>query len=160
MQMVSINISTRGTSRASEFSRVNEFAFFVMFGEARPIPIIDESKDSKAAATWQRLRRDEETSARSRGRPNQFFPVFVRDDDQEIMGIGEPVPKGISRDSISAPDGCSAVFPIRKDGMEMVWGVTGKTLESLVSDGFVRVGPATNEHQPYHLTYYCLLEEN
>lgn len=153
IQMVSINISTRGTSRAAEFSRVNEFAFFAMFGEARPIPVIDATKDSKSAATWQRLRRDEDTSARARGRPNQFYPVFVRHSDKKIVGVGEPLEKNASRDAIVTPEGCAAVFPIRKDGTEMVWGVTAKTLRKLVADGFVRVGPASNDYQPYHLTY-------
>ena len=73
-QMVSITISPRGTSRANEFSRVDEFAFMhVILGQVQlSVGAVDSEEQSEAR--WQYLRRDERTSTRAAGRPEPVFP--------------------------------------------------------------------------------------
>jgi adenine-specific DNA-methyltransferase len=75
-QMVSITISPRGTSRANEFSRVAEYAFIVYLGGVQ-LSVSAGDSSRLPTARWQYLRRDERTSTRAAGRPNQFFPLHI-----------------------------------------------------------------------------------
>lgn len=161
IQMVSVTISPRGTSRSAEFSRVDEYAFFVMFGDARPGARDVVAETNRQEVRWQYLRRDERTSARTAGRPNQFFPIFVSNATGKIVEVGKPLTPGTSRDTVRAMKGCTTVFPVKADGTEMVWGVTPTALRRLVEDGFVRVTKGEkNVHQPYTISYLRGLRKN
>ncbi len=150
VQMVSITISPRGTSRTNEFSRIDEYAFFVFIGRAG---VVGTSDGHDAEARWQYLRRDERTSERAAGRPNQFFAIYVNDQTGQIEHIGEPLGPAAGRDSAPARPGCTAVFPVKADGTEMVWGLTGPTLADVVAKGFVRVSPGRHPYQRYTISY-------
>lgn len=151
-QMVSITISPRGTSRANEFSRVDEYAFIVFLGGVQ-LSVSAGDSGRLPTARWQYLRRDERTSTRAAGRPNQFFPIYISDGTGRIEFVGEPIAAGADRSSVSAREGSTAVFPIRDDGTEMVWGLTAPSLRKVLSDGFVRVSPGSNVYQPWNITY-------
>jgi adenine-specific DNA-methyltransferase len=57
--------------------------------------------------------------------------------------------------------GTVAVFPVRANNTEMVWGLTGPALKKALTGGFVRVAPsATNPHQPFTISYVTGLEKN
>lgn len=143
IQMVSSVIKPEGTNRPAEFSRTNEFLFFVMFSDARVIPTNDDMSGRRAPATevpieWRNLRRRENSSVRA-ARPNQFYAVFVNEHTCSIHSVGEPLPPDVDRQSVVPPTGCVAVFPLKPDGTEMLWGLTPSALQSLVSNGFARV---------------------
>jgi adenine-specific DNA-methyltransferase len=145
-QMVSTIIKPEGTNRFGEFSRTNEFIFFVMSGEARVVPTTDDMSgrsDSRIGAPleWRNLRRRENSSTRS-ARPNQFYAVFVDPRAGAIHSIGNALPLNVDRHSIVAPDGCFALFPLKPDGTEMLWGVTPDRLRGLVAEGYARVANA------------------
>lgn len=53
---------------------------------------------------------------------------------------------------VEAPDGLVAVFPIREDGVEMEWGLTGPSLMQAAADGFVRATPG-HDKQPFIISY-------
>jgi adenine-specific DNA-methyltransferase len=152
IQMVSITISPRGTSRANEFSRVDEFAFFVLMGNAALSDASTEGGE-EPEARWQYLRRDERTSTRDSGRPNQFYPIYVDNATGRVREVGDPIDPAADRSVAPHVDGCTAIFPIRSDGTEMVWGTTAPTLRKLVTDGFVRVSGGVNPHQSYTVAY-------
>jgi adenine-specific DNA-methyltransferase len=153
IQMVSITISPRGTSRSNEFSRVDEYAFIVYLGSVQlAVTAAAESGELKQAR-WQYLRRDERTSTRNSGRPNQFFPIFVNRATGRIASVGDALPVGVPRNSVRAPNGTLAVFPVREDGTEMVWGLTAPALRRILADGFVRIAAGTNPHQQWNITY-------
>ncbi|HEY3672023.1 MAG TPA: DNA methyltransferase [Acidimicrobiia bacterium] len=157
-QMVSVTISPRGTSRANEFSRIDEYAFFVFLGD---VQLSSGSGDAGEVveARWQYLRRDERTSTRASGRPRQFFPIYV-DVSGRIAGVGSPLPPGSDRRDAPQLPGCATVFPVRADGTEMVWGLTGPALERINSEGYVRVSGGTHDLQPYTITYLRGVEKN
>lgn len=143
-QMVSVLISAKGTMRRRGFSRVNEYVFFVLVGEAAVQPSPTNmltgkvSSASRADVTWLQLRRREPTSVRST-RPNQFFPIFVRRGDGSLHSIGDSLPAGVSRDTVVPPDGTAAHWPLNSRGHEMVWGLTPETLRRRRADGHFRV---------------------
>lgn len=87
IQMVSTIIKPEGTNRTGEFSRTNEFVYFVMFGEAKVRPHNDDmsgrtTNNNDKKIEWRNLRRRENTSVRA-ARPNQFYAVFI--DKKEIQ---------------------------------------------------------------------------
>ncbi|BDP33787.1 site-specific DNA-methyltransferase [Vibrio antiquarius] len=143
IQMVSTIIKPEGTNRTGEFSRTNEFVYFVMFGEAKVRPHNDDmsgrtTNNNDKKIEWRNLRRRENTSVRA-ARPNQFYAVFIDKKRNSIHSISEPLAPHISREEVEVPEGCYALFPLKPDGTEMLWGVTPESLRSLVADGFARV---------------------
>lgn len=149
IQMVSITISPRSTSRANEFSRVDEYAFFVFFG-AVEIGSGERSGDD-AEVRWLYLRRTQRSLVRG-SRPRQFYPVYVDRRTEKIVHIGEPLSMEDKIEDVPEIDGATAVFPIAPDGTALIWGLTGPSLKRALDAGFVRVTPG-NEHQPYTIAY-------
>lgn len=143
MQMVSSVIKPEGTNRIGEFSRTNEFIYFLMFGNARVIANADDMTGRKAdlgnvGIDWRNLRRRENTSVR-KARPNQFYAVFVDPKKGEIHSVGDALKPDVDRHSIEIPKNCYAIFPLKPDGTEMLWGLTPEALKKLLKQGFARV---------------------
>lgn len=150
IQMVSITINPKGTSRPRQFSRVDEFIYFLLFGSAG-VPDIRESTATATKVRWRYLRREDMDSVRGT-RPRQFYPVFVDEESGRIHSVGEPLPPDASIANFPAPAGLKAVFPVREDGLEMEWGLTGPSLMKAAIAGFVRVTPG-NERQRFIISY-------
>ena len=155
IQMISSVINPKGTGRWNEFSRTDEYIFFVLFG-ATAVP--DKGGDgNRLEVRWRYLRRTDVESERGtkKGGPAQFYPIYVDSASCTIAKIGEPLPHG--QDRANSPDivGCTKVFPIREsDGMEMNWGLTGPSLKNALDNGFVRVSANRySELQPYIFSY-------
>jgi adenine-specific DNA-methyltransferase len=149
IQMVSITISPRSTSRANEFSRVDEYAFFVFMGEVE-IGSGERSGDD-GEVRWLYLRRTQHSLVRG-SRPRQFYPVFVDRRTEKIVHIGDPLSMDDKIEDVPAVDGATAVYPIAPNGTALIWGLTGPSLKRALEAGFVRV-TAGNEHQPYTIAY-------
>ena len=146
IQMVSSVINPKGATRSSAFARTDEYIFFVMLGVASPLPLpigtewkVAEDKRS-ARLRWAELLRSGSHTQRD-DRPNQFYPVFVRNtaSGPTFDSIGEPY-YGVRRDEIGAPAGCVAVWPIRSDGSEGRWQISAKALGAVVEKGYARLG--------------------
>lgn len=147
IQMISSVIKPEGTNRTGEFSRTNEYIYFVMFGSARVVAGTDDmsgreqAEKRKKRIEWRNLRRREHTSVRT-ARPNQFYAVFVDPAKGAISGVGDPLPPDVGRQSVSPPEGSYAVFPLKPDGTEMLWGLTPQALRDRLRKGFARVSKA------------------
>lgn len=155
IQMVSSVINPKGTGRSAEFSRTDEYVYFVFIGD---VQVPDRSGDgSEAEVRWRYLRRTDIESARGtkKGGPAQFYPIYVNDGSCEIEEIGVALPHHVKRETIQARLGCTPVFPIREDdGREMNWGLTAPSLKKALAEGFVRVSRnANSELQPYVFSY-------
>lgn len=146
IQMVSSVINPKGATRASAFGRTDEYLYFVMLGSAAPTPapLSTEWKvvqDARAGQLrWAELLRSGSNTRRI-DRPNQFYPVFVRNtaDGPVFHAVGETF-LGIDRATIQPPAGCVAVWPIRSDGSEGNWQISAEALRPLVERGFARLG--------------------
>ena len=150
IQMVSITTNPKGASRPDMFARVDEFAFFVLIGDST-VSGIAVSDSQGQPVRWPYLRRSDEQSVRGH-RPRQFYPVFVDPATSKITGVGEPLAHDVARESIFTHPGVVAVFPVRDDGVEMEWGLTGPSLMRAVRGGFARATRA-NSLQPYAISY-------
>ncbi len=150
IQMLTSVINPKGTSRPDLFSRVDEYIFVILFGAAEvPGTLLTEHAGKKVR--WRYLRREDLDSVRG-SRPRQFYPVFVSKESGRIIGVGNPLALSDSVNAVDAPDGCIAVFPIREDGLEMEWGLTGPSLLKAANAGFARATPG-HDKQPYIISY-------
>ena len=150
VQMISMTISPRGTSRTTEFSRVDEYVFFVFVGEAS-IGASSSRGGEDEEVRWLYLRRTQKSLVRG-SRPNQFFPIYVDTTTNKIVEIGNPMGISEKLDSVPSVKGSVPVFPIDPDGRELIWGLTPETLRRILNMGYVRVTKG-HEYQPYTIAY-------
>lgn len=157
MQMISSVINPAGAGRQYEFSRTDEYIFFIQIGISTVLP---ESRDIKnIPVVWDSLRRSSLANARGkRGKgacgPNQFYPIYVNNSTGQIEKIGEPVYEGKDRFTALQLDGCTAVFPVRPDGTEMNWGIKPEEARKRLEKGYLRAGKFTkNAPQQYVISY-------
>lgn len=145
IQMVSIAINPKGTARGSQFSRSDEYAFFVMFGAAgvSPTPLGAEWFGGRVTTTtklrWVSLIRSGTNSARS-DRPGLFYPILLDASTGAFVASGAPLPVGTHREDFIAPAGTVAIWPIRENGTEGNWQVGPAAATALRSSGYLRVG--------------------
>lgn len=158
IQMVSITINPSGAIRKNLFSRADEYAFFVILGDAHVVQSKGDSEEVEVR--WWYLRRLEYGSRRGtvKGGVAQFYPIYIDDATHKIIRIGEPLPHTQDRHTVPDIEGATTVFPIRDDGLEMNWGVTGETLKKLIEKQVVQVLP--NKKSPYQQYTIKYLSEN
>ncbi|MDF2992531.1 MAG: site-specific DNA-methyltransferase, partial [Microbacterium sp.] len=112
MQMVSSLINPTGAIRTNEFTRTNEFIYFVSFGAAELAADTMDIGEGEEVR-WNQLRRFELSSAR-RGpqpRPDQFYPIYVDVQMGRIAEIGDSIPVHVERDSVPDKPGCVTLWP-------------------------------------------------
>lgn len=145
IEMVTSVISAKGVARAGQFSRVEEFIYFVRIGNSSVQPgeqnMLDNTRSAAAQIgrdiEWLGLRRREPTARRG-ARPNQFYPIFVNIESGYIHAIGEPIGDDVDRHSVPVPEGTFAVWPLRPNGQEGLWGITPQTAKRYLEYGFIR----------------------
>lgn len=152
MQMVSITINPSGAKRDNLFSRSDEYVYILLFGEAQVIHPRGDGDEREVR--WWYLRRTDYSSRRGtvKGGIAQFYPIYVDDNTMKISHIGDPLTPEQSRFDVPEIEGSTPVFPVREDGVEMNWGVTGDTLKYLYEEGVVRVSTGS-DYQPYVFRY-------
>ena len=151
IQMVSSVINSAGVSRGTEFSRSNEYIYFVKRGLSAPssLPLSDVWRGNMKAKkkdklVWNQLMRAG-TNARRIDRPNLFYPLYVSEDGSRIVKIGDSVDLSVNRASIKPLPDTRVVWPIRSNGDEGNWQIGQSTLSGLIEKGFVRLGSFTNK---------------
>jgi len=151
IQMVSATISPRGTNRRNEFSRVDEYIFFVFVGEAQVAEIAGRGEAGEVR--WLYLRRTAMSSSRASGRPHQFYPVYINEASHSIEHVGEPLAADADRSTAPSRKGCVTLLPVNPSGIEMTWGLVPESLSKAIEDGFVRVSIGRAAHSPYVISY-------
>jgi len=154
IQMVSVTISPRGTSRENEFSRVDEFLFHVFLGKAGVTVPTGASADTEVRLPY--LRRTSMNSTRDKGRPKQFYPIYIDPSGESgpfVARIGEPIPRGVDRQSIPDEPRLVTLWPVNPDGIEMTWGMVPQTLRRTIDGGFARVSKSHAANAPYVIAY-------
>lgn len=145
IQMISTVINPAGVSRGFNFARTDEYVFYVQFGSSaiQRLPLGDEwrlnaSDKRTTRMLWSMLIRTGTHVLRSDS-VNQFYPIFVYKDGKKIHSVGDPY-YGDDRNSVIAPDGTVAIWPIRSNGDEGNWQVSSENLRELIKKGYVRLG--------------------
>ena len=145
-QMISIMINPAGVSRAGNFARIDEYAFFVSFGKSQVSRVtlgdewrINPSDKRTTKLLWSMLNRTG-TNARRLDRPNLFYPIYLNSLSTRIVRVGDPIPLETSREEIKASSNEITVWPIRSDGSEGNWQISPQALVNSLKKGYVRVG--------------------
>lgn len=146
IQMVSSVINPAGVSRVGEFSRTDEFLFFVKMGTCSPcaLELGDDWRGKikggyKDKLRWNGLLRSG-TSPTRKGHELTFYPIFVSEDGKRIIKIGEPIGEGVDRNTVEPIAGARTIWPIRTNGDEGRWNIGVKRLEEAYKKGYVRLG--------------------
>ena len=150
MQMVSVAIHSAGVSR-QEFSRTDEYYFFVFFGDASPkaIPMGEEwnadGVKRQNNVRWESLLRSG-NNGRRQDRPNLFYPVLIDTKTQNVVGFGESLPINMPLSQFTAPEGLVAVFPRASDGSEACWRISASKAMELQKIGAFDMGEYRGEN--------------
>ncbi len=144
MQMISSVISPRGAMRKDMFTRVEEYIFFIFIGTASVVPFGPDmlqftDYENVDIKVWAQMIRTSANGPRSK-RPNLFYPVFFSKLNGKYVGVGNPLPSSMNRNDITVPDDCFAVFPIRRDGMEVSWALQTETFKKKIEKGYIKFG--------------------
>lgn len=154
MQMISSVINPYGTQRLNEFSRNDEYIFFLMFGRSQPAGIVNE--DAPEQSYWKTFRRGDLASRRGqpKGGKAQFYPIYVDDLTRKIVSIGDPIAHEVDRHTVQGMPGCTTVFPLRDDGTEMNWCVKPEAARALLEKGYIKAGTANYKTQQIYPILY------
>jgi len=155
IDMITTVINPRGKYRKGQFARCEDYLFFVSFGSAAVNGEPDDDFSEGSSISWRTLRRSDITSARGtkKGGTGQFYPIYIGSTGR-IEHIGDALGHGLDRNAAPKIEGLTPVFPLRDDGTEMNWGLTGASLKLLLGRGYVRVGRHTpSKPQAYEISY-------
>lgn len=168
IQKVSSVISSKGSARAGEFSRSDEFIYFVMFGEAAPqhwrddmLTQIradeDDSLVEQVEVEWGRLKRNGKNGRRARSKSG-FYPIFLDTVDGTFHSVGQPLPVTGDWRSVREPEGTTAIWPIQARGEEQSSGISASKIPEYVEKGFIKFGKVFPEKESQKAMVYYLTD--
>jgi len=143
IQMVTSVINPKGVPKAREFSRVDEWIYFVMQGEAVPArwftDMLSErvESDDQGPVRYVNLKREGSNWERA-ARPGLFYPIFADPRTGRIVDFGSPLPLDLDRNSVSDREGLITVWPLKPNGAEARWQQKPASARALQEAGFLR----------------------
>jgi adenine-specific DNA-methyltransferase len=148
IQMVTSVISSQGSTRDGLFSRAEEYLFFVFLGNAEVVKSEDDMLNEGLSATksqlWFQFVRTGKGNLRENSK-NLFYPIFIDSNKGKIESIGDPIPLGIPKESVAAPDGLLAIWPMTADGREARWRTGVEVARRRLSKGLLRLGKTSRK---------------
>lgn len=155
-QMISTVINRKGNARRGEFSRSEEFIYFVRFGCAEISPwrsdMLSQAEDSSTEKIrWKSLLRLASTGQTS-GRFNMFYPLFFDAKTLKFLHAGDPIPDGIPVESVEVPAGATALWPMQKNGKDGRWSLSQPKFNDYIKKGYIKFGTKNGGGRtPYYL---------
>lgn len=153
-----------GTSKKeiTQFSRVAEYLYFVMFGDASirkaEHNMLDSQNDEDETSrvdekvSWlSMLRRG--TASHRVDKPKHFYPIFVEHDSATIVNVGEPLELITDRRTVSADPGIDIVWPMRTDGSEGRWQLKRETFIAALEEGTAKLGTYNKRQKRWAINY-------
>lgn len=157
IQMVTSVINPKGNRRDNEFSRCEEYLFFVLIGGASVGSIgntmLKQEEKKAKPIRWKGLLRSASNNGRRTARPNLFYPLVFSAEDGSYIRCGDSLPVDYDRNSYLTNDSEVAVWPIGEGGQELTWSLKPDTFRAYQSEGYIKFGPWDGiKRVPYHLT--------
>ena len=156
IQMISTVINRKGNPRRGEFSRCEEFIYFVRFGEAGVSPgsvdmLHEEVVSDPEKIRWKSLLRLASTGKTS-GRFNMFYPLFFESKSLKFLRTGDPLPDGVNISTVTVPKGETVLWPISKDGSDGRWSLSKSKFDDYIKKGYIKFGGKNGGGRtPYYL---------
>lgn len=143
VQMVTDIIHPGGVSRLAEFSRVEEYLFFVFLGDFAPAMtddnMLQESEELSSDVIWPYLLRRGQHSRRFE-RPNLFYPIYVDEANKQIVGAGDPPALGVDKTDYPVPKGVFATWPMHGGVEDGVWQLGVEACREAIKNGHIKLG--------------------
>lgn len=161
IQMITDVINAKGVARINQFSRVEEYLFIVELGAAQPASSDDNMLEFEITGNyqqnagdkvpWSRMLRRGSNSHREHSE-NCFYPIFVDEKKELIVGVGFPPGRGNSRNDIAVPDGCVAVWPMHGGDVEGCWQLSRPKFVQALENGTAKLG-RKNKLEQWSINY-------
>jgi adenine-specific DNA-methyltransferase len=158
VQMVTSVVNPKGAARKAQFSRAEEYLFFVFLGaasvsrsESDMLHVVGGARAKEVR--WGRLLRRGDDGART-ANPKLFYPIFFRNNDGQFHSVGEPLGVDEERAQVRPPLGTYAMWPLTDTGKEQRWMLSKSTFEKYLSTGYVKFGRWSKQgapRTPYYL---------
>lgn len=157
MQMITSMINKKGSTRVGSFCRRDEYIYVLFFGLSQVTRTDDDmisstEKQVTTKAIWNSLLRRGAAGSSREENANLFYPFFI-DSNGKIVEVGNPIPLGVKRSKIIAPDGLRAGWPIRSDGSEGRWQVSAENARLMVKNGTMKSGRYVASTQGIAINY-------
>lgn len=154
IQMITDIINPRGTNRASEFSRVEEYVFICRFGASEVIKtgnnMLGSTDETDKARVWYGFNRPNNLRPSTN---KQFFPIYIDETQKKIVCVGEPMELHNKIEDFPTIKGLTSVFPINSHGEESIWGAISSTTREWVAKGYLRVNDFDKKHNRWTFSY-------
>lgn len=141
IQMISSVINPKGTARTNEFSRVDEYIYFVMIGDYTLFrtgsDMLTQDVSNDASVRWRGFPRTGRKGLRPVN-PGSWYPVYFNIVDDSFHSVGDAIYKGEAIPA--APDGTYAVWPPVRNGEEYSWAMVPETFRKLNEIGAIKFG--------------------
>lgn len=144
IQMISSVINPKGTARSNEFSRVNEFIYFVMIGNYKISrtgnDMLSQNVSTDPTVRWRGFPRTGRKGLRTVN-PGSWYPIYFKCSDDSFHSVGDAVYEG--ENIPSAPEGTYAIWPPVRNGEEYSWAMVPATFRKLYEIGAIKFGKPT-----------------
>lgn len=163
MQQVTTLINPQGSSAGTgEFSRVEEYIYFVAVGSPRfdkwSRSMVENDKEASDVSAdlsvrWADFARYGGNAGRKHS-PGAFFPIFVDIASETIHSVGDALEWDADVRHVKAPPGTRTLWPPKRpDGSDGRWRTVAETCRELVEQGYIRVGPYNARSGRHSLSY-------
>ena len=159
IQMISTSIKPSGSTRETQFSRVDEYIFFVQFGNAVPQSsyvdmLYDDPEEIKEKnVTWQGLRRRGSSGWERKNSPGGFYPIIFDVHTNKYIAVGDAIPLEQDRHSVEVPEGCYLVWPLDPQGREGRWQVKPGRLREQIGEGTAYISQVNKDKETCSIKY-------
>lgn len=150
MQMISSVINPKGNRRDNEFSRCEEYIYFVYMGTAsitsigtdmlRNVSDDEVENDEDKSVRLRALLRQASNHGKRTDRPNLFYPLYFQKETGRFMGCGTAPGLNEKRQDYTIPEGVVAMWPIGSNGTELTWNLQPETLLRKHQEHFLTFG--------------------
>lgn len=150
MQMISSVINPKGNRRDNEFSRCEEYIYFVYIGSSKIISNgtdmlrdtddLDIVNEQNKTVRLRALLRQASNHGKRTDRPNLFYPLLFDKDTGKFLGHGPVLDIAEDRHSYISPEGTVAMWPIGANGTELTWNLQPATLMDKHRQHFLSFG--------------------
>ncbi len=163
VQMVTVLTNPAGASIIDQFSRVEEYLFFVNIGAARPqrtvvdttpgySTFVDASGNARAFS-WEPFQRSGGNSRRQDTKA-KFFPVYFDSKTGRVVGCGDQLPLDVPIEMAPPPpSGCVEQWPIKQDGSEACWQLSAPTFREYLAQGRIKATPRKKSTGRFGLSF-------
>lgn len=137
IQMVSTVTNPKGNRRDNQFSRCEEYIFYVFLGEHSISsigndmlrPMEQKGKTDNTNVRWRALLRSAGNHGRRRDRKDLFYPLLFDSETGKFLDTGPILSLEENRNSYTPPVGQTPMWPIGQNGEELTWNLKPETLK-------------------------------